>query len=63
MTAPAPAENRSAPDGPATAAGGAALRRAAETETLGIVGAPFALAAKLVESAGFDGSLHLLPPS
>ncbi len=54
MTAPAPAENRSAPDGPATAAGGAALRRAAETETLGIVGAPFALAAKLVESAGFD---------
>ena len=54
MTAPAPAENRSAPDGPATAAGGAALRRAAETETLGIVGAPCALAAKLVESAGFD---------
>jgi methylisocitrate lyase len=54
MTAPAPSENRSAPDGPATAAGGAALRRAAETETLGIVGAPFALAAKLVESAGFD---------
>ena len=30
MTAPAPAENRSAPDGPATAAGGAALRRAVE---------------------------------
>lgn len=54
MTAPAPSENRSAPDGPATAAGGAALRRAAKTETLGIVGAPFALAAKLVESAGFD---------
>ncbi|MFZ4637708.1 MAG: isocitrate lyase/PEP mutase family protein [Pirellulales bacterium] len=54
MTAPAPAENRSAPDGPATAAGGEALRRAAETETLGIVGAPCALAAKLVESAGFD---------
>ena len=54
MTAPAAAEKRSAPDGPATAAGGAALRRAAETETLGIVGAPFALAAKLVESAGFD---------
>lgn len=54
MTAPAPSENRSAPDGPATAAGGAALRQAANTETLGIVGAPFALAAKLVESAGFD---------
>jgi methylisocitrate lyase len=45
---------RPAPDGPATAPGGAALRRAATTETLGIVGAPFALAAKLVESAGFD---------
>jgi methylisocitrate lyase len=53
MTA-SPAALRSAPDGPATAAGGAALRRAAATETLGIVGAPFALAAKLVESAGFD---------
>lgn len=45
---------RPAPDGPATAPGGAALRRAAETETLGIVGAPLPLAAKLVESAGFD---------
>lgn len=53
MTA-SPAALRPAPDGPATAAGGAALRRAAATETLGIVGAPFALAAKLVESAGFD---------
>jgi methylisocitrate lyase len=54
MAAPAPAMLRPAPDGPATAPGGAALRRAAATETLGIVGAPFALAAKLVESAGFD---------
>jgi methylisocitrate lyase len=44
----------SAPLGPATAAGGAALRAAAERETLGIVGAPFALAAKLIESSGFD---------
>ncbi len=48
------AEPRPAPDGAATAATGAALRRGIETETLGIVGAPFALAAKLVESAGFD---------
>jgi len=54
MTAPVPAMPHPAPDGPATAAGGAALRRAATSETLGIVGAPFALAAKLVESAGFD---------
>jgi len=54
MAAPRPAVLRPAPDGPATAPGGAALRRAAATETLGIVGAPFALAAKLVESAGFD---------
>jgi len=54
MTAPGPAMPHPAPDGPATAAGGAALRRAATSETLGIVGAPFALAAKLVESAGFD---------
>jgi methylisocitrate lyase len=53
MTAP-PDVLRPAPDGPATAPGGAALRRAAETETLGIVGAPLPLAAKLVESAGFD---------
>lgn len=45
---------RPAPDGPATAPGGAALRRAAAAETLGIVGAPFALAAKLIEPAGFD---------
>jgi methylisocitrate lyase len=43
-----------APIGPATAAGGAALRAAAREETLGIVGAPFALAAQLVEEAGFD---------
>lgn len=45
---------RPAPDGPATAPGGVALRRAATSETLGIVGAPLPLAAKLVESAGFD---------
>jgi methylisocitrate lyase len=43
-----------APIGPATAAAGAALRAAAARETLGIVGAPFALAARLVEEAGFD---------
>ena len=43
-----------APAGPRTAAAGAALRAAIERETLGIVGAPFALAAKLVEHAGFD---------
>jgi methylisocitrate lyase len=43
-----------APAGPATAGGGAALRRAATEETLGIVGAPFALAAKLIEESGFD---------
>ncbi len=43
-----------APAGPATAARGAALRAAADREMLGIVGAPFALAAKLVEDAGFD---------
>lgn len=49
MTDPAPA-----PFGPSTAAGGEALREAAKHETLGIVGAPFALAAKLVEDAGFD---------
>ena len=54
MAAPVPAVLSPAPDGPATAPGGAALRRAATTETLGIVGAPSALAAKLVESAGFD---------
>ena len=47
---PAPA----APAGPPTAADGAALRRAVRSETLGIVGAPFALAARLVERAGFD---------
>ena len=51
MTDPAP---HPAPFGPATAAAGAALRAAAETETLGIVGAPFALAARLIEEAGFD---------
>jgi len=54
MAASSPSASRPAPDGPSTAAGGAALRRAAETETLGIVGVPFALAAKLVEEAGFD---------
>jgi methylisocitrate lyase len=43
-----------APIGPATAAPGAALRAAAGREMLGIVGAPFALAARLVEGAGFD---------
>jgi methylisocitrate lyase len=43
-----------APFGPATARGGAGLRQQAATETLGIVGAPFALAAKLVEAGGFD---------
>ncbi len=43
-----------APFGPATASGGEALRKAAETEMLGIVGAPFALAARLVEESGFD---------
>jgi methylisocitrate lyase len=43
-----------APFGPPTAARGAALRRAVTEETLGIVGAPFALAGKLVERAGFD---------
>ena len=51
---PLPDAHRPAPDGPATAPGGAALRRAAATETLGIVGAPLPLAAKLVEAAGFD---------
>jgi methylisocitrate lyase len=49
MTQPAPA-----PIGPATARRGAALREQATSETLGIVGAPFALVAKLVEAAGFD---------
>lgn len=54
MAAPTPSVLRPAPDGVATAPGGAALRRAVATEMLGIVGAPFALAAKLVEPAGFD---------
>lgn len=54
MTAPASIAIGPAPDGPATAPGGAALRQASTSETLGIVGAPFALAAKLVETAGFD---------
>ena len=49
MTQPAPA-----PIGPTTARRGAALREQATSETLGIVGAPFALAAKLVEASGFD---------
>jgi len=43
-----------APAGPATAAGGRSLREAVSSTTLGIVGAPLALAAKLVEEAGFD---------
>ncbi len=43
-----------APFGPATAGGGEALRQAAQHEMLGIVGAPFALAARLVEDSGFD---------
>lgn len=43
-----------APAGPRTAASGAALRAVIGREMLGIVGAPFALAAKLVEHAGFD---------
>ena len=44
-----------APAGAATAAGGDALRGAvASGEMLGIVGAPLALAAMLVERAGFD---------
>jgi methylisocitrate lyase len=43
-----------APFGPATSAGGGRLRQAATEEPLGVVGAPFALAAKLVEQAGFD---------
>ena len=43
-----------APFGPATSKGGLALREQAAAETLGIVGAPFALAAKLVEDSGFD---------
>jgi methylisocitrate lyase len=43
-----------APRGAATAGGGAALRRAVAEGTLGVVGAPFALAATLVERSGFD---------
>lgn len=52
MTAPEPAPQ--APFGPPTAPGGTTLREAAAADTLAIVGAPFALAAKLVEQAGFD---------
>ena len=48
------ADSSPAPLGPATAAGGAALRRAVTDEMLGIVGAPFALAGRLIEDAGFD---------
>lgn len=48
------ADSSPAPTGPATATGGSALRRAISTEMLGIVGAPFALAGRLVEHAGFD---------
>lgn len=55
MSSPSPSPPVSpAPAGPRTAATGAALRDAATRETLGIVGAPFALAAKIVESSGFD---------
>jgi len=55
MNAPRPMPAHGpAPDGPASAAGGATLRAAVARETLGIVGAPFALAAKLVEQSGFD---------
>lgn len=43
-----------APFGPVTAGGGAVLRQAAAETTLGIVGAPLPLAAKLIEAAGFD---------
>ena len=43
-----------APFGPATAPGGSALRRAVTEEMLGIVGAPLAIAGRLVEDAGFD---------
>jgi methylisocitrate lyase len=48
------ADSSPAPTGPTTAAGGAALRQAVTEEMLGIVGAPFALAGRLVEDAGFD---------
>jgi len=48
------ADSSPAPLGPPTAAGGSALRKAITTETLGIVGTPFALAGRLVEDAGFD---------
>jgi methylisocitrate lyase len=54
MHRPETAATEPAPFGPQTAARGAALRRAVTEETLGIVGAPFALAGKLVEQAGFD---------
>ncbi|MFM9059742.1 MAG: oxaloacetate decarboxylase, partial [Planctomycetaceae bacterium] len=51
----APKSSGPAPAGARTAAGGDALRRAASGgEVLGIVGAPLALAAKLVERGGFD---------
>jgi len=43
-----------APAGPATAAGGGILRQAVAAEPIAIVGAPFALAARLVEASGFD---------
>ena len=56
MTTPDTPRCLPAPVGPTTAAGGAALRRAVEEGTLGIVGAPFALAAKLVEERGFDAN-------
>ncbi len=55
MSAPSrPPQIPPAPAGPRTAATGGDLRAAVARETLGIVGAPFALAAKLVENSGFD---------
>jgi len=53
-TPPAPSCPPPAPRGAATAGGGAALRRAVAEGTIGAVGAPFALAATLVERSGFD---------
>lgn len=43
-----------APTGPATAAGGGPLRAAVAERQIAIVGAPFALAARLVEASDFD---------
>jgi len=54
MDEPASAAAVPAPAGAATAPGGAALRHAVAAGSVGIVGAPMALVAKLVEAAGFD---------